>query len=185
MVYLGVKNRKLNPRERILETTTRLFHTQGYNSTGINQIIEEALVAKASLYQHFKSKEELAIEYLNARHTNWFSGLQEFTEGKTGIKERIIASFKFLIYMNKKEQFNGCAFLNILSEIKSGNKLILPAIQKHKIELREYFFNIINDKSLGDHVYLLFESSIIESQLYKDNWPIKKSVKIINALLTT
>ncbi|UII26928.1 TetR/AcrR family transcriptional regulator [Fulvivirga maritima] len=39
-----------SPRERILEVTSELFHQQGYNSTGINQIIKEAKVAKASLY---------------------------------------------------------------------------------------------------------------------------------------
>lgn len=37
-----------SPRERILDTAAILFHQQGYNSTGINQIISEAKVAKAS-----------------------------------------------------------------------------------------------------------------------------------------
>jgi len=41
-----------NPKDRILETASRLFYTQGFNATGINQILDEANVAKASLYQH-------------------------------------------------------------------------------------------------------------------------------------
>jgi AcrR family transcriptional regulator len=45
-----------SPRERILERASILFHHQGYNSTGINQIISEANVAKASFYQHFQNK---------------------------------------------------------------------------------------------------------------------------------
>lgn len=43
-----------SPRERIVETTFELFAKQGYNSTGINQIIADAGVAKASFYLHFK-----------------------------------------------------------------------------------------------------------------------------------
>ena len=51
----------MDTRERILDTAARLFYAQGYNSTGINQVIKEANVAKASLYQHFPSKEDLLI----------------------------------------------------------------------------------------------------------------------------
>ncbi|MBL7881826.1 MAG: helix-turn-helix transcriptional regulator, partial [Chryseobacterium gambrini] len=54
----------VSPKERIIETTFELFAKQGYNSTGINQIIAEAKVAKASFYQYFKSKEELCVEFL-------------------------------------------------------------------------------------------------------------------------
>ncbi len=173
----------MQPRERILTTATRLFHSQGYNSTGINQIIKEAKVAKATMYQHFKSKEDLAIEYLNSRHILWFNELQKFTKNKVQVKEKIISSFEFINYMNTNENFNGCAFLNILSEMKSENTIILSIIQKHKTELRDYFFKIIKKEDLSDHIYLLFESSIIESQLFKDNWPIHKSIDFIVNLI--
>ncbi len=67
-----------SPRERIIETTFQLFARQGYNSTGINQIISEAEVARASFYQYFKSKEDLCVEFLNVRHEYWFSELNLF-----------------------------------------------------------------------------------------------------------
>lgn len=56
-------------RERIIDTASRLFYFNGYNQTGVNQIIKEASVAKASLYQHFRSKEDIAVVYLQRRHT--------------------------------------------------------------------------------------------------------------------
>jgi AcrR family transcriptional regulator len=68
-----------SPRERILERASILFHHQGYNSTGINQIISEANVAKASFYQHFKTKDDLCVTFLNRRHESWFNALSEFT----------------------------------------------------------------------------------------------------------
>ncbi len=49
-------------RSRILQTSMKLFYNQGVNSTGINQIIEEAKVAKASFYNHFPSKRDLIKE---------------------------------------------------------------------------------------------------------------------------
>ena len=145
-----------SPKERIVATTFDLFSRQGYNSTGINQIIAEAEVAKASFYQHFKSKEDLCVEFLNV---------------------------DFLIYMNEKEHFRGCSFLNILSEIPADNVKILEVIQSHKADLRNYFLKLLKDDVVSDHIYMLFESSIIESQLFKSNELIEKSKKIVIHLI--
>lgn len=171
------------PKERILDTVSVLFHKQGYNATGINQIIEEAKVAKASFYQHFKSKEDLCVAFLNQRHDYWFNELEKFTVNEKDSKLKILASFDFLIFMNQKENFRGCSFLNILSEIASDNVKVLSVIQSHKFDLRKYFKNILNDEILAAHVYLLFESSIVESQLFKSNDLIEQSKKITQTLI--
>ncbi len=172
-----------SPKERIVKTTFELFAKQGYHSTGINQIISEANVAKASFYQYFKSKEDLCVEFLNVRHDYWFNELHQFTVQEKEIKSKILSSFDFLIYMNEKENFRGCSFLNILSEIPTDNVKILNVIQHHKTDLRNFFSEMTKDKDLSDHIYLLFESSIIESQLFRKNELIEKSKKIINQLI--
>ena len=173
----------MQPRERILETAFTLFHKQGYNSTGINQIIADSNVAKASFYQHFKSKEDLCVEFLNKRHDFWFDKLNEFTSKSRTGKTKILASFDFLIAMNEAENFRGCSFLNLLSEIPDDNTKILHVIQSHKNDLREYFRKYLAHKQLADHIYLLFESAIIESQLFKNQWAVIKSKSIVNSII--
>lgn len=173
----------LSPKERIITTTFELFTKQGYNSTGINQIISEANVARASFYQYFRSKEDLCVEFLKIRHDFWFKELHQFISQDKDAKSTIVSSFDFLIYMNQKENFRGCSFLNILSEIPADNVKILNVIQHHKADLRNYFSELLKDKDLADHIYLLFESSIIESQLFRSNELIEKSKKIINQLI--
>lgn len=172
-----------SPKERIIATTFELFSRQGYNSTGINQIISDANVAKASFYQYFKSKEDLCVAFLNVRHDYWFNELHQFILKETDVKSKILASFDFLIYMNEKENFRGCSFLNILSEIPMDNVKILTVIQNHKRDLRNYFSALVEDTEVSDHIYLLFESSIIESQLFRSNELIEKSKKIIINLI--
>jgi hypothetical protein len=81
--------------------------------------------------------------------------------------------------MNEKENFRGCSFLNILSEIPADNVKILEVIQSHKADLRNYFLKLLKDDVVSDHIYMLFESSIIESQLFKSNELIEKSKKIV------
>jgi AcrR family transcriptional regulator len=172
-------------RQKILDVASRLFHHQGYNSTGINQIIKEADVAKGSLYHLFPSKEELCIGYLNQRHDYWFSQLNAFTAPKRTAKQKIVAAFDFISDMNERENFRGCSFLNIISEISPTEKEILKVIQRHKQDLRDLFSDILKDydKDLIDHVYLLFESSIIESQVFKDQWPVERSKQLVSSLL--
>ncbi len=172
-----------SPRERILETASGLFHQQGYNSTGINQIISEAAVAKASFYSHFKSKDELCIAFLSARHDYWFSELNTFCSKAIGTKQRLLAAFDFIIYMNEKEDFRGCSFLNILSEISKDQAAILSVIQAHKNDLRKFFKNEDVSEPVSDHIYLLFESSIIESQLFRSNELVNRSKEIVGSLI--
>lgn len=179
-----MKQQAPDPRERIIATAAALFHRQGYNATGINQIIEQACVAKASLYQHFQSKETLCIEVLNERHGYWFRELEKFTGKERLPKNKVLAAFDFLVYMNKKENFRGCNFLNILSEIPSDNKTILKVIQQHKQDLIRFFQDISGEhEPVSKHIYLLFESAIIESQVFRKNWPIEAAKNIIHSLI--
>lgn len=171
------------PKERILEKASVLFHQQGYNSTGINQIISEANVAKASFYQHFKSKDDLCIEFLNRRHQYWFEELSNYTSNSKKLEAKVISAFDFIIHMNEKENFRGCCFLNILSEISKEQENILTVIQAHKNDLRIFFKQMLEDELLATHIYLLFESAIIESQLFKSNEIVNKSKSIINSLI--
>lgn len=173
------------PRERILSTAMVLFHRQGYNSTGINQIIEDAEVSKASFYQHFKSKDDLCIEFLDRRYAYWVSELESFTSGAQTLEEKFLKSFDFLIYMNEKEDFRGCSFLNILSEIPGEKTEIHKVIRNHKKTLRNAFMGDLKDPFLSDHIYLLFESCILTSQLYRSNELIETSKTIVKNLLLT
>jgi AcrR family transcriptional regulator len=49
----------INTRERLLDTAERLIGEQGYASTSLRQIINEAGVNLAAVHYHFGSKEEL------------------------------------------------------------------------------------------------------------------------------
>ncbi|HAS46299.1 MAG TPA: TetR family transcriptional regulator [Microscillaceae bacterium] len=173
-------------KERILDTASRLFHQQGYNSTGINEIIAEANIAKSTLYQHFASKDQLCIAFLERRHEQWFTQLRAVVEAKERGQSQLLALFDFVMQMNEKEQYRGCSFLNILSEISVQNQsAILQVIQQHKTDLQNYIKSVTQETHahLADHIYFLFESAIIESQLYREQAPVLKIKNIVTSLL--
>jgi AcrR family transcriptional regulator len=79
---------KTAAKERVVDTAARLFYDQGYTATGINQIIGEAGVAKASLYQVFRSKEALLLEYLDRIGAEWMRDFTQFREAYPGERSR-------------------------------------------------------------------------------------------------
>jgi AcrR family transcriptional regulator len=58
------------PRERILQVAGTLFYREGYRAIGIDRVIAEAEVAKATFYKHFPSKDDLIVAWI-ARAEEW------------------------------------------------------------------------------------------------------------------
>lgn len=180
------KEEKSTVRERLIETASRLFYMQGYNSTGINQIIEEAEVAKASLYQHFATKEDLAVGYLAKKNVEWFSVLGEFTAQGFSPKEKILLAFDFLKIYQNSCQFRGCNFQNISAEVPQDNVKILDEVRKQKVASREFFKDLLAkmDKAdLADEVFILFEGAIVSSRIYQNSWAIEEAKKRVSVLI--
>jgi AcrR family transcriptional regulator len=64
-------------KDRILEAATELFYKRGVNATGIDLIISEAGIAKATLYNNFESKEVLVAKYLERLRLKFEENLQQ------------------------------------------------------------------------------------------------------------
>lgn len=173
--------KKTNPKERILQVAVKLFHENGYNTTGINTIIEQAKVAKASFYDHYKTKEDLAIAYLHYRHTFWFDGLKKSISKELTVEEQIYAAFQYIIDMNLKENYIGCAFLNLLAELPLRQGKLYDEIYAHKVALQHYFQNLIPNPSKAFLIYMLFESCLTESQVYQSNECIEKTILFLKS----
>ena len=71
-----------NIKDHIIAISSELFYTNGYNATGINEIIAKSEIAKATLYHHFKSKEDICIAYLEDRHQTFITDLKDYVSNK-------------------------------------------------------------------------------------------------------
>jgi AcrR family transcriptional regulator len=174
-----------NPRQRILETALRLFYQQGYRATGINQIIAESCVAKATFYSHFSSKEKLCVAYLQTRHTIWMGWLKESVDRQGSAMSCLLGVFDFIRDWMARCDFRGCAFLNIASEIPSLDSEIRNEVVLHKDSLKEYISRLLAEvedsgavagetdhRQVVDILYVLVEGAIVASQNYGQAWPV-------------
>ena len=173
--------RKQGVKERIIETASDLFYNNGYNQTGINQIIAEAGVAKASMYQHFRSKEDIAVAYLKQRHINWMGSLADFVSKADSNKEKLIMSFDYLKTWLDEVNYRGCGFQNIICDLAHDQQKIKDQVLLHKNDLKDLVYKLLKEdkeytvdeaETLGNELLVLMEGAIILSQIQKGNWPI-------------
>lgn len=59
------ERRKEETRQKIIDVAMNLFYRQGFDSTTLEQIAEEADIARKTLYNHFPIKEDIIVEHLN------------------------------------------------------------------------------------------------------------------------
>jgi AcrR family transcriptional regulator len=105
-------------RERCLLAAYDLFCRHGVQAIGVDRIVAEAGVAKMTLYRHFRSKDELVIAALEHRERVWTIGwLIRETErrGRTP-EERLLAIFDAFDEWFRREDFEGCLFINTMLE---------------------------------------------------------------------
>lgn len=180
-------------RQRIIETASALFYKNGYNATGINEIISESGIAKATLYNHFKSKEDICLAYLQFKNTTFLNDIEAFVRSQqTGITQ-VLAIFDFLQQFFQDRDFNGCWCIKTVAEIPKDNVRVRDEIQAQKKVFLQLIEKIISTNlsiqkesqisSLARRVYLLYESAISESHLHREDWPIKEAKTICKQIL--
>jgi AcrR family transcriptional regulator len=107
-------------RERILSTAYDLFTRRGVRAVGTDEVVERAGVAKATLYRHFPSKNDLVLAVLERREQLWTLGLVESQSRRRGNtpEEQLLAIFDvFHDWFQTRDGFEGCSFINVLLEM--------------------------------------------------------------------
>ena len=181
----AVERRPSDTRQRIVDTAARLFYQQGYTVTGINQLISEAGVAKASLYQHFKSKDEVLRAYLQQVSQDWFRQADEAVANGVTPKEKVLAIFDLLNDFLVSVDFRGCNFQNALVQLPPDESPVRTFSQQRKSKMSDVFARLLSDSvpTLADEVTLLFEGALITSQIQQNQEPVKTARRMIERLL--
>ena len=87
------ERRRLEIRERIVETAFMLFETQGYESTTVTEIAERSDIAYGTLFQHFPSKLDLLREVSGRALGRLFENVEEVGKRPGSFAERLVMLF--------------------------------------------------------------------------------------------
>ena len=181
-----------NVRDRILDVASRLFYDQGYNLTGINQIIEEADIARGSLYNHFASKTDLLVAYLWQYQENLFAEIEAYLRPVTDPKKKIPAFFDFRLLRQQKQSFKGCPFSKTSAEVSRHDDEVLEVVLAQKNGMKKIIRKLVeqsghrrvlSDEMLTELIFTLQEGAIVTGTIYRNGDPMKNAKKVVMELL--
>ena len=165
----------LNTKDRLLEAACRLFYRDGVHATSVEAILEEAGVARHSLYLHYQSKDGLVAAFLQKRDERWRGWLAAFVESRaTTPAEGLLAMFDFLQQWFAQPDFHGCAFINVAAEFSAPRHPFRLLAAEHKqlvladIRKRCLQAGLKNHETAARQLALLMEGAIASELVTPD-----------------
>lgn len=160
-------------RTRILETADRLFYREGIRAVGIDRVIAEAEVAKATLYAHFPSKDDLVVAVLRHREesTRTFFRLAMERHEKR-MKDKLRAFFASLKEWFESPGFRGCAFINAAVELADPKHPGSKFVREFKQRFREMLDTLVEEAvgkahtKLTPAIAILVEGAIVTAVIH-------------------
>ena len=117
-------------RRRLLDSATRLFYAEGIHAVGIDRIIAEAGVAKATFYNHFPSKDELVLAYIAEQDRLGREAVAALP--KQPPRRMIAAILGRISDAAVAGDFRGCPFLNAAAEYTDPASAVRQAIDARR-----------------------------------------------------
>ncbi|MUL65476.1 TetR family transcriptional regulator [Mycobacterium sp. CBMA 234] len=120
------------PRERLLRTAAELFYREGIHSVGVDRILAEAGVTRATMYRHFKGKEDLVEAYLaleDATIRGYFAEAAAQVGPDTDMLGLVIDGIAEDI---ARYHTRGCPFINAAAEYPEPDSAVRKLIAQHR-----------------------------------------------------
>jgi AcrR family transcriptional regulator len=184
-------------RDHLVDTAMQLFCRQGFRATGIDAVLAESGVAKKTLYNHFRSKDELIIAALQKRDENFMNfareGVARLADKQTGDQRmaRVLALFDAITEWASNDNFTGCAFINASAEFPRREDPIHVACANHKKLVTQFIEELLADLPLNDsrkvarQIALLIEGAIVTAHTTCDISGVPLAKETARQLLET
>ncbi len=159
-------------RDELVQKALQTFYRNGFHVTGMDMLAEEAGISKTSIYNHFRTKEDLILATLRLRDEkfrNWLYRRMEELAANPG--EQLIAMFDALEEWFNSFEFKGCLFIKASSEYQDPSHPIHKQSADHKQMLERHILDLakaaalIHPEKLARQLLLLKEGAIVTAHL--------------------
>lgn len=183
-------------RQDLIDTALGLFYEHGIHAIGINQVLQEAGVAKQTLYNHFDSKDSLVEAVVERRDQLFFSWLEGRMNSRASGQEALLELFDAIHdWINNRvptlNRFYGCFFINTCGEYSDPAHPVHERCAAHKMRIfqmiKSHAFSATQSDSEAEHLanamVLLKEGAIVKAHVEGDLDAAIKARAIASRLL--
>lgn len=193
-------NKREDKREHILHAGLEVLFVRGYNGTGVKDIVDAAGIPKGSFYNYFESKEDFALQAMQAVAEAGLAELRTHLgpDGRPAL-ERLLSVYRQRIQATTDEDLRrGCLLGNLcqeMSAVSDGircqvNRLMqshVQVIEDCLVEAQqagELCTSLQADK-LAEFVFDAWEGALLRAKCRQSRQPLDNFVAAVARLFTT
>jgi AcrR family transcriptional regulator len=161
-------------RDKILEKASELFCKQGIRAVGVDLVVQQAGVAKTSLYRHFRTKDDLVAAYLERADANFWSRWDSATSKHAeDARAELDAQLDWIGKMAGTPNYRGCPQINIAAEFPEPDHPGRKVAKAHKLELRRRLRRLAErigvnaSEEFAGELALLINGALVSTPIFK------------------
>ena len=176
-------------KTKLLACARHLFETEGFHTTGIDRILDEAGVAKMTLYNNFGSKDMLIVAVLNDASEDMIGQLQKAVSHISDPYEQILGVFDALAMWHSSDKFCGCMFQAAVAEFPDPESAPAVAAREHLLRLNALFEDMCrkaeldHPETLGSMLAMLASGANCAARQIRTRVPADQARQIAEILL--
>ncbi|NQX12382.1 TetR/AcrR family transcriptional regulator [Microbacteriaceae bacterium VKM Ac-2855] len=147
MISTTVKASK--PRDRLLRIASGLFYREGIHTVGLERVLAEAEVTRATMYRHFAGKEGLVVAYLEAEDAALRALFAEAAE-KADAAHLVDAVIDGIADDIARHHTRGCPFINAAAEYPDAESAVRAVVARHRSWFRETLEQVLTASGIDD-----------------------------------
>jgi AcrR family transcriptional regulator len=128
-------------KDKILETANELFYGDGIRTVGVDRLISESAVTKATFYKHYGSKDRLIVQYVGHRDRATRESVQVLIDATNDPADALRSLMDDVAEQISRPGFRGCAFLNAAFEYADPSHSVRLIVADH----RDWFSSVLSD----------------------------------------
>ena len=137
-------SRRMAPAKgRILAAATALFAAEGIRSVGVDRLIQQSSVTKATFYKHFGSKDRLIHDYLHAASVTSIAELDDLVESASSARSALYAIADAVHDALLSDAFRGSLFINAAAEFPDPRSAVRLVVADHHEAIAERFTQLL------------------------------------------
>ena len=186
---------RANVREQLIEAGLQTLHLHGFNGSGVQDITDAASVPKGSFYNHFESKEALALQALERFWQNGAGRRALLSDTSVEPVERLRRYFRGLADAIVHHNFQrGCLIGNFSTELSAESKEIRGRLAEIYAAWSRSIESCVREAEMASRVrprlpaavvatFLVnaWEGAVLRSKVEQDKSPLDQFERVVFA----